>query len=272
MAICTLSQNPARRFGCIERAGKARGHDDENRDIDLSCILRSSSFPRSPRGSSPAGSSRWSCRWASVWRRTRGRSKMIAGRWNVERRQVRTNVGGRSSAMFAAKAAGRAVMKPKLGLHASNGTLFLASAGAFWTRQLTAASSGSASPATTSGTCLISPAWSCSTTFRRVCRSRRWTRAGLPARAPRPITVVAARRLARADAVSIGFVACGVQARAHLAALGPSYPITRVRAAYRPGPRAVADPILGTRAKKFASRRGTRGVGGILWGRVRRMG
>ena len=156
MAICTLSQNPARRFGCIERAGKARGHDDENRDIDLSCILRSSSFPRSPRGSSPAGSSRWSCRWASVWRRTRGRSKMIAGRWNVERRQVRTNVGGRSSAMFAAKAAGRAVMKPKLGLHASNGTLFLASAGAFWTRQLTAASSGSASPATTSGTCLIS--------------------------------------------------------------------------------------------------------------------
>ena len=44
------------------------------------------------------------------------------------------------------------------------------------------------------------------------------------------ITAVAARRLARRDSATIGFVACGLQARAHLAALRPHFPLSLVRA------------------------------------------
>ena len=44
------------------------------------------------------------------------------------------------------------------------------------------------------------------------------------------MTAVAARRLADPRSASIGFVACGRQARSHLAALGELFPITRVRA------------------------------------------
>ena len=44
------------------------------------------------------------------------------------------------------------------------------------------------------------------------------------------ITAVAARRFARHDSASIGFIACGLQARAHLAALRPHFPIGLVRA------------------------------------------
>ncbi len=44
------------------------------------------------------------------------------------------------------------------------------------------------------------------------------------------MTAAAARHLARADAASVGFVACGVQARSHLAALEALFPIARVRA------------------------------------------
>ncbi|HET6520524.1 MAG TPA: ornithine cyclodeaminase family protein [Geminicoccaceae bacterium] len=44
------------------------------------------------------------------------------------------------------------------------------------------------------------------------------------------MTAVAARRLARPDAAGIGFVACGVQARSHLAALRPLFALREVRA------------------------------------------
>lgn len=50
------------------------------------------------------------------------------------------------------------------------------------------------------------------------------------------MTAVAARRLARPDATRIGFVACGVQARSHLAALRALFPLREVRAySRRPG-------------------------------------
>jgi alanine dehydrogenase len=44
------------------------------------------------------------------------------------------------------------------------------------------------------------------------------------------MTSVAARRLARPDATRIGFVACGAQARSHLAALRALFPLREVRA------------------------------------------
>jgi ornithine cyclodeaminase/alanine dehydrogenase len=44
------------------------------------------------------------------------------------------------------------------------------------------------------------------------------------------ITAVTARRLARPDSATIGFIACGLQARAHLNALRRHFPIGLVRA------------------------------------------
>jgi alanine dehydrogenase len=50
------------------------------------------------------------------------------------------------------------------------------------------------------------------------------------------MTATAARRLARPDATRIGFVACGMQARSHLAALRSMFPLREVRAySRRPG-------------------------------------
>ena len=47
------------------------------------------------------------------------------------------------------------------------------------------------------------------------------------------ITLVAARRLARADSRRIGFVACGDQARAHLSVLRSAFPLAEVTACSR---------------------------------------
>lgn len=44
------------------------------------------------------------------------------------------------------------------------------------------------------------------------------------------LTLVAARRLARRSASAIGFIACGAQARAHLAVLGEELPLAKVTA------------------------------------------
>lgn len=54
------------------------------------------------------------------------------------------------------------------------------------------------------------------------------------------LTLVAARRLARADAVVAGFVGCGVQARSHLDALAQAFPLREVRAFSRTAASAEA--------------------------------
>ncbi len=131
-------------------------------------------------------------------------------------------------AVFAGKAAGRAVMKPKLSLHAPGGALFLASAGVLgaayggvkWVGVVDAAASGLPHIA---GTVLLNDA---ATGIPVAILDARWI-TGVRTAA---ITAVAARRLARPESARIGFVACGLQARAHLAALRRHFPLATVRA------------------------------------------
>ncbi len=135
--------------------------------------------------------------------------------------------------VFAAKAAGRAVMKPKLSLHAPGhapgGALFLASAGLLgapayggvkWVGVGDAAASGLPHIA---GTVLLNDA---ATGMPVAILDARWI-TGVRTAA---ITAVAARRLARPESARIGFVACGLQARAHLAALRRHFPLATLRA------------------------------------------
>ncbi len=139
-------------------------------------------------------------------------------------------------AVFAAKAAGRAVMKPKLSLHAPGdapgGALFLASAGVLgapayggvkWVGVADARQTGLPHIA---GTVLLNDA---ETGMPVAILDARWI-TGVRTAA---ITAVAARRLARPESASIGFVACGLQARAHLAALRLHFPLATLRACSR---------------------------------------
>ncbi len=132
-------------------------------------------------------------------------------------------------AVLAAKAAGRAMMKPKLSLHAPDGALFLASAGVLgepayagvkWVGVADAQNSGLPHIA---GTVLLNDA---GTGMPVAILDARWI-TGVRTAA---ITAVAARRLARPESARIGFVACGVQARAHLAALKLHFPLATLRA------------------------------------------
>jgi ornithine cyclodeaminase/alanine dehydrogenase len=132
-------------------------------------------------------------------------------------------------AAFSAKAAGRAVMKPKLSLHAPDGALFLASAGVLgapayggvkWVGVANVQKSGLPHIA---GTVLLNDA---ETGMPVAILDARWI-TGVRTAA---ITAVAARRLARPGSAHIGFIACGVQARAHLAALRRHFPLATVRA------------------------------------------
>ncbi len=136
-------------------------------------------------------------------------------------------------AVLAAKAAGRAVMKPKLSLHAPGhadaGALFLASAGILdapamsgvkWVGVADAVASGLPHIA---GTVLLNDAAS---GMPLAVLDARWITEVRTA----AITAVAARRLARPGSTSIGFIACGLQARAHLAALKLHFPLATVRA------------------------------------------
>jgi len=132
-------------------------------------------------------------------------------------------------AMFAAKADGSAQMKPKLALHATEGTLFLASpgvlakpayAGIKWVGVADNAKRGLPHIA---GVILLSDV---ATGLPLAVMDAGWITGARTA----ATTVAAAKRLARKDSRSIGFIACGVQARAHLAALRPHFPLRQVKA------------------------------------------
>ena len=131
--------------------------------------------------------------------------------------------------MFAAKAAGAAEMKPKLALHAEGHPLFLASAGMLraplyaGVKWVGVGDNKDRDLPHIAGVILLSDA---ATAMPVAVMDARWITAVRTA----AITAVAARCAARADSASIGFVACGLQARAHLAALRPHFPLTRVRA------------------------------------------
>lgn len=132
-------------------------------------------------------------------------------------------------AMFAAKAAGTAAMKPKLSLHAPETALFLGSPGVMdappyaGIKWVGVADNHERGLPHIAGMILLNDAAS---GMPVAAMDARWV-TGLRTAA---ITAVAARRLARPDSAAIGFVACGVQARAHLAALRPHFPLARLRA------------------------------------------
>jgi ornithine cyclodeaminase/alanine dehydrogenase len=132
-------------------------------------------------------------------------------------------------AMFTAKAEGRAVMKPKLALHAPEQALFLASPGVMDTppyaglKWVGVADNEARGLPHIAGLILLSDA---ETGMPVSVMDARWI-TGVRTAA---ITAVAARRLARPDSATIGFIACGLQARAHLAALRRHFPIGLVRA------------------------------------------
>ncbi len=132
-------------------------------------------------------------------------------------------------AMFAAKASGDVVMKPKTGLHAPGGALFLASpaitgtpavAGIKW---IGVAGNQARGLPHIAGLIMLNDG---ETGMPLAAMDAKWITAVRTA----AITAVAARRLARPDSAAIGFIACGVQARANLAALAPHFPLTRIRA------------------------------------------
>ncbi|MDX1575875.1 MAG: ornithine cyclodeaminase family protein [Kiloniellales bacterium] len=131
--------------------------------------------------------------------------------------------------MFASKAEGRAVMKPKLALHAPDQALFLASPGVMdapaygGVKWVGVAGNEARGLPHIAGLILLSDA---ETGMPLSVMDARWI-TGVRTAA---ITAVAARRLARRDSATIGFVACGLQARAHLAALRPHFPLCLVRA------------------------------------------
>jgi alanine dehydrogenase len=131
--------------------------------------------------------------------------------------------------MFAAKAADRTVMKPKMGLHAPDGALFLAMVGGIETpayagMKWVGVASTIAHPGQPhiAGHVVVNDY---TTGMPLAVMDARWI-TGVRTAA---ISAVAAKRLARKNSASVGFVACGVQARANLDALKPHFPLKRAR-------------------------------------------
>ena len=139
-------------------------------------------------------------------------------------------VEGAVEAMFAAKAAGRTVMKPKLALSAAPDALFLGAAGVLREPPYAGLKWAGILPADRdlplahiSGLVVLNDY---ETGMPVAAMDAAWITGARTA----AITALAARHLARPEARAIGFVACGVQARAHLEALARHFPLERVRA------------------------------------------
>lgn len=132
-------------------------------------------------------------------------------------------------AMFRAKAEGRAAMKPKLGLQAGASALFLASPGVLaeppvaGIKWVGVADNEARGLPHIAGTIILADAAS---GMPVAVMDARWITGARTA----AITAVAARRLARPDSRTLAFIACGLQARTHLEALRPHFPLARVQA------------------------------------------
>jgi ornithine cyclodeaminase/alanine dehydrogenase-like protein (mu-crystallin family) len=161
---------------------------------------------------------------------TLGTDILYLGHADIERLDIGLDDVERAvETMFADKAAGRALMKPKLALHGAGQALFLASPGVLAAPAVAgikwvgvADNSGTTLPHI-AGLIALNDA---ATGMPIAVMDARWVTAVRTA----AISAVTARRLARPDSAAIGFIACGLQARAHLAALRRIFPITRVQA------------------------------------------
>ena len=131
--------------------------------------------------------------------------------------------------MFAAKAAGQAAMKPKIGLHEPDKAWFLASAGIMnapaysGVKWVGVGDNHARGLPHIAGLILLSDA---ETGMPVALMDATWI-TGMRTAA---ITAVAAKYLARPESRSIGFVACGLQARTHLEALRTIFPLAQVTA------------------------------------------
>ncbi len=134
---------------------------------------------------------------------------------------------------FAAKAAGRTGMRPKLALRPPEGSRFLALAGTIdaagdiparaGMKWVGVADNRDRGLPHIAGLVVLSDG---ETGMPLAVMDARWITGARTA----AISVVAARRMAKPGSAGVGFIACGVQARAHLAALRPHFPLKQVRA------------------------------------------
>ncbi len=134
---------------------------------------------------------------------------------------------------FAARAANAAVAVPKLSVYTKTGPFFQALAGALDEPPLAALKWVGASPANAGrGLPHINALVvlnDLATGVPVAIMDGNWITTVRAA----AVTAVAARHLARPESATIGFVACGLQARSHLAALRVGFPIRRVYACAR---------------------------------------
>ncbi|MSP89915.1 MAG: ornithine cyclodeaminase family protein [Alphaproteobacteria bacterium] len=132
------------------------------------------------------------------------------------------------AAMFAEKAAGRTSMVPKSHFKAAGGTSFFSMPAALGDPPIAAVKwIGLAHDNATRGLPHISGVIVLSDTVTGLpvaIMDGEWVTAARTA----GMSAVAARHLARPDSRTIGFIACGTQARSHLAALAAMLPLRRV--------------------------------------------
>lgn len=139
-----------------------------------------------------------------------------------------TDLAASVEAMLAQKAVGRTVFKPKLGLYPKPGTFFQAMAGVMAEPAYAAVKwTGVVHDNDQRGLPHVSPLIllnDAETGLPLALMDGKWiTGHRTPA-----ITVVGAKYLARKDSTSMGFIACGLQARTHLRAFMAAFPIRRV--------------------------------------------